>query len=126
MNSNPEMLAEIRECESRLYAAVLASDVEELGELIADDLVFVDQSGQIATKAMDLELHRSKTLKVTTMEPVEQQIICLADAAVAIVRISLVGTYHGEAFAGDYRYTRIWQKTENGWQIIAGQFCPVA
>ena len=38
---------------------MLASNVDELDALIADDLLFVGPTGELATKAMDLELHRS-------------------------------------------------------------------
>ena len=56
---NPNIEAQIRACENRLYAAMLTSDVAELDVLISDDLLFVGPTGELATKAMDLDLHRS-------------------------------------------------------------------
>jgi hypothetical protein len=40
-NMNPDIETQIRNCETRLYAAMLTSDVAELDALIADDLLFV-------------------------------------------------------------------------------------
>lgn len=118
-HDSPE--SEIIECEARLRDAQLASNVAQLDELIADDLLFVDMSGQLATKAMDLEAHRSGTLRLTQSELKEQQIRCLSDAvAVAVAKIALVGTYAGDQFSGEFRYTRVWQKRRQGWQIVAG------
>ena len=54
-----EIETQIRECEARLYTAMSASDVSELDMLIADDLLFVGPTGELATKAMDLEVHRT-------------------------------------------------------------------
>ena len=56
---NPEIETQIRDCETRLYAAMQASDVAELDALLADDLLFAGPTGELATKAMDLELHRT-------------------------------------------------------------------
>ncbi|GAB4578815.1 MAG: hypothetical protein Fur0022_15520 [Anaerolineales bacterium] len=38
--TTPDIESQIRECETRLYAAMLASDIAELDALIADDLLF--------------------------------------------------------------------------------------
>ena len=54
-----EIEAQIRECEARLYTAMSSSDVSELDVLIADDLLFAGPTGELATKAMDLDLYRT-------------------------------------------------------------------
>jgi hypothetical protein len=69
-NMNPDIEAKIRACEVRLYAAMLDSDVA-LDVLIADDLLFVGPMGELATKAMDLELHRSGGTKFHKLVPQE-------------------------------------------------------
>ena len=52
---NPDIEAQVRACETRLYAAMLTSDVATLDRLIADNLLFVGPTGELATKAMDLD-----------------------------------------------------------------------
>jgi ketosteroid isomerase-like protein len=118
---NLEIEIQIREGEERLYAAMLASDVKELDTLIADDLLFVGPTGELATKTMDLELHRTGGTKFTELVPQELEIRVWSDRFVlAIAKISLSGTYLGNDFAADYRYLRIWRKGEQGWQIAGG------
>ena len=52
---NPDIEAQVRACETRLYEAMLTSDVAALDRLIADNLLFVGPTGELATKAMDLD-----------------------------------------------------------------------
>src|SRR5215217_7524880 len=85
--ASPSIASEIIECERRLCAAQLASDVGQLDRLIDDALVFVDLSGQLVTKTMDLEAHRRGVLKLTHSQVQEQQIRALnEEVAVAITR----------------------------------------
>src|SRR5436190_22933799 len=106
---NTEIETQIRACEERLYAAMRASDVAELDALISDDLLFAGPTGELATKAMDLELHRSGSTQFHELTPKELEIRVWSEQfALASAKISLSGAYLGQAFAGDYRYTRIW------------------
>jgi ketosteroid isomerase-like protein len=118
---NPDIEAKIRACEVRLYAAMLDSDVAALDVLIADDLLFVGPMGELATKAMDLELHRSGGTKFHELVPQELVIqVCSEQWAIAAAKIFLSGTYLGNDFAGDFRYLRVWSHGENGWQVVGG------
>jgi ketosteroid isomerase-like protein len=116
-----EIATEIRECEARLYAAMLASNLVELDLLIADDLLFVGPTGELATKAMDLELHRTGGTQFHKFVPKELEIRVWSEYfALASAKIFLSGTYLSNAFAGDYRYLRVWRKGKSGWQIAGG------
>jgi ketosteroid isomerase-like protein len=120
-NMNPDIDTQIRACESRLYAAMLASDVAELDALIADDLLFVGPTGELATKAMDLERHRTGGTKFHELVPQELAIrVWDEQLAIAVAKIALSGTYLGHDFAGDFRYLRVWGKGEIGWQVVGG------
>jgi hypothetical protein len=118
---NPNIESQIRTSETRLYAAMLASDVTELDVLIADELLFVGPTGELATKAMDLDLHRSGGTRFHELVPKELEIrVCSDQWAIAVAKVFLSGTYLGNDFAGDFRYLRVWVQGENGWQIVGG------
>jgi ketosteroid isomerase-like protein len=120
-NMNSEIETQIRECEARLYTAVLASNVSELDLLIAEDLLFAGPTGELATKAMDLELHRTGGTQFHEFVPKELELRVWSEHfVIASAKIFLSGAYLGNAFAGDYRYMRIWRKGNNGWQIVGG------
>jgi ketosteroid isomerase-like protein len=118
---NTETENQIRQCEERLYKAMRASDVAELDALIADDLLFAGPTGELATKEMDLELHRTRGTQFNEFIPQELAIrVWTEEFALASAKIFLSGTFLGEAFSGHYRYTRIWRKGKSGWQIAGG------
>lgn len=125
--SPAEIEAQIRDCERRLYAAMLSSDLAELDALIADDLLFVGPTGELATKAMDLELHRTGGTQFMEFVPKELEIQVWSEQfALAAAQIFLSGTFLGDAFAGDYRYLRVWRKGDRGWQIAGGSVSAMA
>ena len=106
---------------------MLASDVEELDALIADDLLFVGPTGELATKAMDLELHRSGDTQFRELVLKELDVrVWSEEFALASAKIFLSGTFSGQDFAGDCRYTRVWRKGKSGWQIVGGSVNMVA
>jgi ketosteroid isomerase-like protein len=118
---NPDIETQIRECEARLYAAMLASDVATLDALIADDLLFAGPTGDLATKAMDLELHRTGGTQFYEFVPKDLEIRVWSEHFVLVsAKIFLSGTFLGSDFAGDYRYMRVWRKGESAWQIVGG------
>ena len=118
---NLEIETQIRKCERRLYAATLASDVSELDVLIADDLLFVGPTGELTTKAMDLDLHRTGGTQFHEFVPKELEIRVWSEYFVlASAQIFSSGAYLGNAFAGDYRYMRVWRSGKSGWQIVSG------
>ncbi len=121
MGMNREIEALIRACEERLYAAMLSSNVGELDALISDELLFAGPTGELATKAMDLDLHRSGGTQFHELTPKELEIrVWSEEFALASAKIFLSVTYLGQAFAGDYRYTRIWRNGPQGWQVVGG------
>lgn len=100
---------------------MLTSDVDALDQLIADDLVFTNHFGQLLTKQLDLDIHRSGVLQFSRLEPSEQLIKLDSPLAIVSARIKVSGIYERESFSADLRYTRIWRKSEDGkWRVIIG------
>lgn len=118
---DPDIEAQIRACEARLYDAMLASDLVELDQLMADDLLFAGPTGELATKTMDLELHRTGSTQFLEFIPKQLEIRVWSEHfAFTSARVFLSGTFLGDAFAGDYRYMRVWRRGNHGWQIAGG------
>jgi ketosteroid isomerase-like protein len=111
---------QIVEAENQLRTAMLRSDVAALDELLALDLIFTNHLGQLLGKDGDLAAYRSGVLKVVSLEPSEQHVRALGDVAVVSVRMHLLGTYEGAPANGDFRFTRVWARSQQErWQIIA-------
>jgi ketosteroid isomerase-like protein len=112
--------AEIVEAEDSLRNAMLSSDIAALNELLAPNLLFTNHLGQLLGKGDDLAAYRSGALNVMRLEPSEQHIRVLDDVAIVSVRMQLSGTYNGAPANGDFRFTRVWARTqEQRWQVVA-------
>jgi ketosteroid isomerase-like protein len=117
---NSPLQDEIMQLEDRLRTAMLRSDVLALNELIAPDLVFTNHLGQLLGKDDDLAAYRSGVLKVVSLESSEQHVKTLGDVAVVSVRMQLTGTYGGAPASGDFRFTRVWARSQREtWHIVA-------
>ncbi|HST62069.1 MAG TPA: nuclear transport factor 2 family protein [Longimicrobium sp.] len=122
--ADPEIVA----CEAALRVAQLAADVDALGRLIADDLLFTGPDGQLATRAQDLDAHRSGAVRFVAHEPEELRVRRIgADVAVAALRARLTVDVAGTRVSGTYRYTRVWAREGGGapWRVAGGHVSAV-
>ena len=111
---------QIIQYEEMLRKAMLSSDVKVLGELIHDDLIFVNHFGQILTKEADIETHRSGVLKFTDIKVLDQRVKLIDSSAVTVTRVSLKGTFGVESIEDEMCYTRVWQNNDGKMKIISG------
>lgn len=115
------MLNEVERYEDLLREAMLTSDVSMLDRLIADDLVFTAFTGHLATKADDLEMHRSGSIKIESLEVLGREVRLLPEVAVVIAHVRISGFFNHEPAGGEFRFLRVWAMKPDGWQIVAGQ-----
>ena len=113
--------AQIIELEEQLRQAMLHSDVTELDDLIAPELLFTNHLGQILSKQEDLNAHRSGKFKFTEITPSHRQIQLKGGFAVVSVLMHILGSYEGTPVEQNIRFTRVWEiSTSGSIQIIAG------
>lgn len=113
-------------CESALRLAQLSSDVAALDRLVDDALVFTAPNGVVIGKSDDLDAHRSGTVRITRLDASEERVQRFGDIGVVSVRMEMAGTFYGAAFAGPFRYTRVWCERPEGWRVVAGHVSAVA
>ncbi len=109
-------IEEIEALEERLRQAMLNSDIYTLDELIADDLLFTLPTGLVIDKQTDLEAHRSGIQKFIRIKIDDRQIHHYSDWAVVTLKAEMTA----KVFSGTYRFTRVWVKRQNRWEIVAG------
>lgn len=118
--TGPTPRAEVEAAEAALRAAMLAGDVSALDRLLDDALVFTDQAGRVLGKADDLAAYRAGLLRLSRADVTDRAIrLAGHDAAVVTLRAELAGRWDGNAFAGAFRYTRVWHRAEGGWRLLA-------
>ena len=111
-----DVRTEIQELENRLRLAELGPDPEFFEAVLADDVVFVPNEGP-APKSKVVEAHRpGKAPKFTHVEMSDMKIVEHGNAAVVTCR----GMYEGPGVKVTLTFMRVWLKTHDRWQIIAG------
>ncbi len=110
----------VRECEAALRTAQLTGDAEALAQLLDDALVFTAPDGLVYGKTDDLDAHRRGIVRITRLDASEERFLDVGHLAVVVVRMEMTGTFHGEAFDGPFRYTRVWRDGPSGWRVVAG------
>lgn len=115
---------EVVVCESRLLQAMRDCNLQVLGELLHDDLLFNGPTGEIVTKAMDLAVYQSGNMIVNENIPSGQKIRLFGDTAIVSVVISLKGEFMKKPVSGKFSYLRTWKKIDSQWKMIGGGCTP--
>ena len=109
---------EIAVLEERLRQAELGPDPETFEDLLADNVVLVDQSGTPAlAKQKVVEAHRAGNgPKFTSVEASDLQITEHGSVAV----VTCTAAFTGPQWSGTLKFMRVWQRKNGRWQIVAG------
>jgi len=115
----------IRLLESKRYRAMCEADAKTLDELLADSLVYTHSYGGADSKASYLDGIRSKKWQYQAVERPIEDIQVHGDCAVVTgqVRIELLSS--GQSKKLNSRFTNVWVKGRQGWQMVAWQSTPL-
>jgi hypothetical protein len=124
MDSTPDR--EIASLEAQLRQAQLDADVDTLDALISERLLFTGPDGQLATKAQDLDAHRSGLVRFREHVPEDLRARRVGDdVAITALKARLVVEVAGEIHRGTFRYTRVWAREGGAWRIVGGHVSAV-
>ena len=70
-------------------------------------------------------MHRSGQQSLSGLDLKDIQIEVHDVTAVAVVLADVAGVFKGQAFEGSFRYLHTWQRSSDGWLVIAGRVCAV-
>jgi len=109
---------QIQNLEQQWRTATLAGDASAMDKLLAEDYVGISWTGQVNTKAMQLDRIRTRTVVVQQMDLSDTKIKVVGPVAIVTTRATVKGTNDGSDIAGDFRYTRVYQRVPSGgWRI---------
>jgi ketosteroid isomerase-like protein len=110
---------QVESMEIQLREAMLAGDLKSLDALLAEDLVFTDQTGTRLTKADDLTTHRLGRLKITQINVTDQHVRPCGTCAIVTLAAEVSGSFDGRGFSGQFAYTRMWKRLDGRWRVAA-------
>jgi ketosteroid isomerase-like protein len=115
----------IRLLESRRYRAMCEADAKTLEELLADSLVYTHSYGGADTKASYLDGIRSKKWVYQEVERPIEDIQVHGDCAVVTGQVRIQLLSGGQPKKLNSRFTNVWVKRPQGWQMVAWQSTPL-
>lgn len=106
--------------------AIVAGDFEALERLYAPDFVFVAPDGRRVDRAARMESFRSGRLRYLETAHSELEIEVGGDLALVTGLAHTRYVANGNAAEGDYRYSSVWRRAGDSWQVISTQATRVA
>lgn len=111
---------QVEALEEQWRTAQLAGDAATMDSLLSDDYIGISMTGQVNTKAQQLDRMRSHKLMLTRLDLGELQIKLVGAIAIVTSQAQVEGTNEGLPVKGTFRYTRVYQRLPSGaWKITS-------
>jgi len=108
---------EIEDMETQWRDAQLTGNVSEMEKLLSEDYFGISMTGQVNTKAQQLDRIRKRALNLTKIELSDVKVKLFGNTAVVTSRAEVAGTIDGKPMNGSFRYTRVYQRVAGLWKI---------
>jgi ketosteroid isomerase-like protein len=112
---------EINQIEERRYETMAAADTQGLAQILADEFVYHQPTGNVASKAMYLQQIGSGKVKIKTFERYGVTVHVYGDTATAMGSTRLDIELDGQSRKVDLAYLNVWVKRDGRWQLAARQ-----
>jgi len=113
-----EAKQQITDLEEQWRAATVGGDAVAMDKLLSEDYVGISWTGQVNTKAMQLDRTKNRTLVISRMDLSDIKVKVVGPVAIVTSRAEVVGTNDGTPINGAFRYTRVYQRVPSGgWKI---------
>jgi ketosteroid isomerase-like protein len=111
---------EVELLEEQWRMAQLASDAATMDKLLSDDFIGISMSGQVSTKAQQLDRVRSHKLMLSKIELSDRKVKLIGGIAIVTSRAEVEGTNETGPVKGTFRYTRVYKRLPSGgWKITS-------
>lgn len=117
----------VEEAEDRFFAALRHGDHDVVEEHLDGGFRIVDvNSGSVSDRARFLDALRGGALVFERLDLVERATRVFGDAGVVVGRTAMAGTFAGEPFAVDSRYTHVLVRGPDAhWRMASAQGTPI-
>ena len=115
-----DLKRQVEMLEEQWRTAQLAGDVSAMDKMLAEDFIGISMSGQVNTKAQQLDRIKTRKLVVTKIDLSDRKIKLVGSIAIVTSKAEVEGMAESGSMKGLYRYTRIYQRLANGaWKITS-------
>ena len=122
-SDNADAEQQILQLEKEGREATLKNDVEANDRLLADNWININPDGSVTTKARLMELIKTGSFKIMSIENDEVTVRVYGEAAVVTGRSTSrrAGQGAGETVTRQVRFTRVYAKRQGRWQVVSAQ-----
>jgi ketosteroid isomerase-like protein len=111
---------QVEALEEQWRTAQLAGDIAVMDKLLSDDYIGISMTGQVNTKAQQLDRARNHKLVLSKLDLGERQVKLVGSIAIVTSMAEVEGTNDGVPVKGTFRYTRVYQRLASGeWKITS-------
>jgi ketosteroid isomerase-like protein len=120
---NGDSRSEAESAEDQYFEALVAGDIEQLEDLLAEDFLIVDvMSGSVTDRTAFIAALRDRLLEFERVHLIDRLTRRYGDAAIIIGRTDMAGTFAGAGFAAASRYTHVLFREGGGrWRLATAQ-----
>jgi uncharacterized protein (TIGR02246 family) len=117
---------EIKQLEQERNQALLRGDAAALARMTSDDYTFINQRGELRTKAEIVSGFKSGTYKYEARQISDLRVRVYGNTAIVTGRATQKGVENTKDYSGENRFTRVYVKQEGRWVSVALQVTSVA
>jgi ketosteroid isomerase-like protein len=122
---NPEEL--VLRLERELFAAWGRKDAATVDAFLCEDFVGTTADGTLTNRVEVLARLDSPVIQLETLELEDLAVRVVGDAAIVTGKVTVRGRAHEREFVRVERFTDVWARCSDGWQIVVTQNtrCPL-
>lgn len=116
---------QVADLEDRRYAAMVEGDLDALGELLSEDVLYAHSDASVDTKASYLDMLRSGTLVYRALEHTIDAVVTRPGVTIVSGTMSGSITMHGAAKTLNSRIAAVWVAEDARWRLASFQPTPI-
>jgi ketosteroid isomerase-like protein len=118
---------EVKAAEDRFFEALLLGDRSRLEQVLGEDFLLIDvMTGSEVPREALLEVVGSRQLVFEAIARIDAQVRSYDRTAIVTGQTRMKGNYGGASFNPHSRYTHVYVRGADGWQLVTAQGTPIA
>jgi uncharacterized protein (TIGR02246 family) len=117
--------SQVQDLEERRYAAMVGPDLDALGELLSDDVIYTHSNASVDTKASYLDILRTGTLVYHSLDHTTEAVVTRPGVAIVSGTMSGAIRMNGAEKTLNSRVAAVWVAEDGRWRLAAFQPTPM-
>jgi ketosteroid isomerase-like protein len=125
MSTVTVLTEEVKKLMYKWMESYVKRDTAFLERYLSDDYVSTFPDGTVLDKKGEIESVKSGAVAFTEI-PSEMKVRIYGETAVITGRSTIKAKVKGQDLSGEYRFTHVWIKRSDRWQVVASQVTRIA